>query len=320
MTLKTAGHIWKESGAYGFLPAVITSLLILLSVLPDTGSIEARTDFFILFGMLSFFFTLTAVGTIFSEKLKNVYYRNIPFTSVLLAVLFLYETVTISSASAYFPPLSRVVSLLYEDRDIILRSIFHSLILLGTGYSLGASAGFITGVAASSNRFFGYWLMPFVKIIGPIPATAWIPVCIILFPNFFSAGVFIIAVSVWFPVTVMTSSGIMNVHPSLFDAGRVLGASPFRRALFIAVPAALPTIFTGLFMGMGSSFLTLIAAEMTGVKAGLGFYIVWARDYADYGRIFASLTISAIIFFTIMTTLFKIRDRVLSWQKELIKW
>ncbi len=73
-------------------------------------------------------------------------------------------------------------------------------------------------------------------------------------------------------------------------------------------------------MGLGSSFLTLIAAEMTGVKAGLGFYIVWARDYADYGRIFASLLVSSAIFFTIMTTLFKIRDRVLSWQKELIKW
>jgi NitT/TauT family transport system permease protein len=82
----------------------------------------------------------------------------------------------------------------------------------------------------------------------------------------------------------------------------------------------MPSIFVGLFMGLGSSFLTLIVAEAVGVQAGLGWYIDWARAYSDYTKVYGALVIMAAYFSTIMTVLFKLRDWVLVWQKGAIKW
>jgi NitT/TauT family transport system permease protein len=90
--------------------------------------------------------------------------------------------------------------------------------------------------------------------------------------------------------------------------------------LRVAIPAAMPSIFIGLFMGLGASFLTLIVAENVGVKSGLGWYVSWAQGWAEYGKVFAALFIMAAFFSTIMTVLFKVRDRVLVWQKGVIKW
>ena len=81
-----------------------------------------------------------------------------------------------------------------------------------------------------------------------------------------------------------------------------------------------PYRFIGLFMGLGTSFLTLIVAETVGVKSGLGWYVSWAQGWAEYGKVYAALVIMAAFFSTIMTMLFKVRDRVLVWQKGVIKW
>ena len=73
-------------------------------------------------------------------------------------------------------------------------------------------------------------------------------------------------------------------------------------------------------MGLGASFLTLIVAETVGVQAGLGWYLKWQQGYMEYAKVYATLILSAVFFSTLMTLLFKLRDRVLKWQKGVIKW
>jgi NitT/TauT family transport system permease protein len=143
---------------------------------------------------------------------------------------------------------------------------------------------------------------------------------ILLFPTSFLSGVALIALAVWFPMTMLTSSGIASVRVSHLDVARTLGAGRGYLILRVAIPSALPNIFVGLFMGLGSAFLTLIVAEAVGVKAGLGWYIDLGRNYAEYDMIYASLLVTAAFFSTIMTLLFKVRDYVLVWQKGVIKW
>src|SRR5205823_224340 len=135
-----------------------------------------------------------------------------------------------------------------------------------------------------------------------------------------AAGVFLIALAVWFPVTMLAASGVSNVRASHLDVARTLGAGRGYLIFRVAIPAAMPSIFIGLFMGLCTSFLTLLVAETTGVSSGLGWYIDWARNYSDYNKVFAALMIMAIFFSTIMTLLFKLRDWVLVWQKGVIKW
>ena len=112
--------------------------------------------------------------------------------------------------------------------------------------------------------------MPVMKVVGPIPATAYIPLVMALFTNAFFSGSALIALAVWFPVTMLTSSGIANVPVSYLDVARTLGAGRRYLIFRVAIPAAMPSIFLGLFMGLGASFLTLIVAETVGVKSGPG--------------------------------------------------
>jgi NitT/TauT family transport system permease protein len=219
----------------------------------------------------------------------------------------------------YFPSPAGVWQSMLNDRAVLLESTWASLTLLLSGYALGVAIALITGVCIGWYPIARYWGMPLLKIIGPIPATAWVPLAMILLSPRYSA-VGLVALAVWFPVTMLTISGIANTRASYLDVARTLGANQTYLIFRVAIPAALPNIFIGLFMGLGTSFLTLIVAETVGVKSGLGWYVGWAQGWAEYGKVYAALVIMAVFFSSIMTVLFKVRDRVLVWQKGTIKW
>lgn len=220
----------------------------------------------------------------------------------------------------YFPAPAGVLQSMLNDRALLFDSTWHSLALLLSGYVLGVVIALITGVCIGWSNHMRYWGMPLLKVVGPIPATAWIPLAMVVSPSAMFSAVVLIALAVWFPVTMLTISGIANTRASYLDVARTLGASRWFLIFRVAIPAAMPSIFVGLFMGLGTSFLTLVVAETVGVKSGLGWYVSWAQGWAEYGKVFAALIIMAAFFSSIMTLLFKLRDRVLGWQKGMIKW
>ena len=220
----------------------------------------------------------------------------------------------------YFPGPEGVFGSMVSDYKLLFDSTWHSLILLVSGYALGVAIALITGVTIGWFGHARYWGMPLLKIVGPIPATAWIPLAMVLAPSALFSAIGLIALAVWFPVTMLTASGINNTRASYLDVARTLGAGQTYLIFRVAIPAALPNIFIGLFMGLGTSFLTLVVAENVGVKSGLGWYVSWAQGWAEYGKVYGALIIMAAFFSTIMTVLFKVRDRVLVWQKGVIKW
>jgi NitT/TauT family transport system permease protein len=175
-------------------------------------------------------------------------------------------------------------------------------------------------VSIGWSRAVGYWLHPVLRLIGPLPATAWLPLAFFFFPSSFSASVFLIALASAFPVAVLTWSGVAGVNPAFYDVARTLGARPGFLILRVAIPAALPSVFVGLFMGLGASFSVLIVAEMMGVKAGLGWYLQWAQGWAAYSNMYAGLLVMALMCSGLVTLLFRVRDRLLGWQKGLLKW
>jgi NitT/TauT family transport system permease protein len=119
---------------------------------------------------------------------------------------------------------------------------------------------------------------------------------------------------------MLTASGIASVPVSYLDVAKTLGAGRGYLIFRVAIPAALPTIFVGVFMGLLVSFLTLCVAETVGVKNGLGYYVKWQQGYAEYGKVFGALVIMGVFFSSLLTLLFKIRDWVLVWQKGVIQW
>ena len=246
-----------------------------------------------------------------------------PIIAAAVLLLCLWEVITTGFRLLplpYFPSPAGVLQSLINDRGLLFDSTWHSLLLLLSGYALGVVIALITGVCIGWYPLARYWGMPLLKVLGPIPATAWVPLAMVISPSGSMSAVGLVALAVWFPVAMLTISGIANTRASYLDVARTLGAGQKYLIFRVAIPAAMPSIFIGLFMGLGTSFLTLIVAETVGVKSGLGWYVSWAQGWAEYGKVYAALVIMAAFFSSIMTLLFKVRDRVLAWQKGVIKW
>jgi NitT/TauT family transport system permease protein len=220
----------------------------------------------------------------------------------------------------FFTAPQKVLAAFVDDWPRILLCVYYSLRLLLVGVATGAVLGFIAGVAIGWSRLAHYWGHPLLRFIGPVPATAWLPVAVFLFPTSFSASVFLVALATGMPVAVLTWSGVTSVNSGYYDVARVLGANNRFLVLRVAIPAAMPHVFVGLFMGLSFSFAILVVAEMLGVKAGLGWYLQWAQGWAAYGNMWAGLLVMAILCSGLITLLFRVRDRLLAWQKGLLRW
>ena len=249
--------------------------------------------------------------------------KKSPIVGVAIVTAGLWELVTSCLGLLplpYFPGPEGVLGSMVSDYRLLFDSTWHSLVLLTSGYFIGVVIALITGVTIGWFPHARYWGMPLLKVVGPIPATAWIPLAMVIAPSALLSAIGLIALAVWFPVTMLTASGISSTRASYLDVARTLGANRLYLVFRVAIPAAMPNIFIGLFMGLGTSFLTLVVAENVGVKSGLGWYVSWAQGWAEYGKVYGALIIMAAFFSTIMTGLFKARDRVLVWQKGVIKW
>jgi NitT/TauT family transport system permease protein len=266
---------------------------------------------------------IAAVASVFNRDLREKLSYKSWFLGAAFLLLNLYNIITLKLdliPSLYFPAPERIVSVFITDWFFILRCLVYSLRLLLGGFFLGALVGVITGTLIGWSPRWNYWVMPCIRIVGPIPSTAWIPVALVVFTKATSAALFLIALGVWFPTTVLTSSGIMNVRKSYFEVSSTLGAGSLRNILSIALPGAAPNIFAGLFNGTSSSFLTLMAAEMIGCKFGIGWYINWQRETMAYSQVYAALIVIAITFSLLINIQFRIRNKVLAWQKGTIRW
>ncbi len=246
-----------------------------------------------------------------------------PWLAAIALVLAAWEIATAKTGwlpTPFFAPPQALIEVYLDDWPRLGGSALNSLKLLATGVSIGAAAGFVVGVAVGWSRAIGYWVHPVLRVVGPLPATALLPLAFYLFPSSWSAAVFLIALATGFPVAVLTWSGVASVGKAYYDVARTLGANARFLVLRVAIPAALPQVFVGLFMGLGASFTVLVVAEMMGVKSGLGWYLTWAQGWASYSNMYAALIVMALLFSGLITLLFALRDRALAWQKGTVKW
>nr|WP_245215127.1 ABC transporter permease subunit [Pararoseomonas indoligenes] len=246
-----------------------------------------------------------------------------PWLVALAAGLIAWELVTAKLdllPRPFFVAPQALLEVFTDDYAKLGDSVLHSLLLLIPGYLLGATIGFVTGVAMGWSRRVGYWAHPVLRLIGPLPATAWLPIAFFAFSTSRQASTFLIALATFFPVAVLTWSGVASVAGSFYDVARTMGARPWFLIRKVAVPAALPSVFVGLFMGLGSSFSVLVVAEMMGVKSGLGFYMQWSQGWAAYANVYAALLVLAGMCTGLVTLLFRVRDWKLAWQKGVVRW
>ncbi len=290
---------------------------------PDQGEFGRGPEFAALCAGFSALLAAAALLGRFHETLGAQARRFLPWSAALGLFVIVWQILAAKTGALpqpFFPPPHALLEVFTDDYAKLAESVVASLKLELLGFLLGGLAGFAIGVLLGWSRAFGYWVHPVMRLIGPLPSIAWLPIAFFAFPSSWSASIFLIALTTGFPVAVLTWSGVASVNTAYYDVARTLGANQRFLIFKVAIPAALPHVFVGLFMGLGASFAVLVTAEMMGVKAGLGFYLQWAQGWAAYANMYAALLVMAVMCSSLITLLFKFRDRVLSYQKGDVKW
>jgi NitT/TauT family transport system permease protein len=149
---------------------------------------------------------------------------------------------------------------------------------VGKGFVAAIIVAVPVGLAIGWNRIASGMLDPTVQLLRPIPITAWLPFSIAVFGIRDLGAVFLIALGAFYPIVVNTAQGARDVERNLIRAALMMGAGRWTVLRRVVLPASLPSIFTGLRIGLGIAWTAVIVAEMVAVKSGLG-YVLWDAYY-----------------------------------------
>ncbi|MEX7479463.1 ABC transporter permease, partial [Acinetobacter baumannii] len=139
------------------------------------------------------------------------------------------------------------------------------------GFVLAALIGVGIGLLAGRYQKLAAFLMPPLEVLRPIPAVAWIPLAILIFPSSEASMIFITFIGALFPILLNTVHGVGAVDPRLVASAKSLGASDLAIIYEVIIPGALPNIITGLSIGMGTCWFCLVTAEMISGQHGIGY-------------------------------------------------
>lgn len=185
------------------------------------------------------------------------------------------------------------------------------------GFALGSGAGAAMGCVIGWSKVGARALDPLVQLLRPIPITAWLPFVVVFLGTQGSSAVALIAIGAFFPVLVNTVAGLRQVDELLLRAAQMLGCrSRLRLLRRVGLPAALPSIFTGLRVSAGLSWVLVIVAEMIAVKSGFG-YVMWdAYYFLRMDVIVAAMLSVGLMGFGFDRLVIAVQGRVCAWTQQ----
>jgi NitT/TauT family transport system permease protein len=136
----------------------------------------------------------------------------------------------------------------------------------GWGVALGTFIGLLIGLSRVMERV----LDPTIQVLRNIPVTAWVPLSLIFFGIGNAPAVFLIGLGAFFPAAVNSTHGVRQINITLYKAARMMGANERELLLRVILPAALPSILTGVRLSMGLAWVLVVVAEILAVRSGLG--------------------------------------------------
>ncbi|MCF8530612.1 MAG: ABC transporter permease [Candidatus Nanopelagicales bacterium] len=181
------------------------------------------------------------------------------------------------------------------------------------GFALGASAGLALGTLVGLSPRASSLLSPTIQAIRAVPSLAWVPLLVLWMGIYEGPKVTLVAIGAFFPVFTTVASGFMHTDRKLIEVGRAYGLSGLKLASGILLPAAAPTIFAGLRLGLAQSWLFVVAAELIASSKGLGFLLIDSQNTSRTDILFLAIISLAI--------LGKLTDLILATlEKRTLRW
>ncbi len=160
--------------------------------------------------------------------------------------------------------------------------IGNSLRRVFAGFGAAAVLGVAVGLVIGRSRLAEDSLLTPLELLRPIPAVAWIPLAILMFASSEGSIVFITFIGAFFPILLNTIHGVEGIDRNLIAASRSLGAGPWAIFREVVLPGSLPSVVTGLSIGMGTCWFSLVSAEMISGQFGIGYYTWEAYNLQKY--------------------------------------
>jgi NitT/TauT family transport system permease protein len=243
-----------------------------------------------------------------------------------LALIVLWHAAVLSSGTKLVPTPYMVgvmmvdfsVGGVYDDAfsATIATHLLASMQRVYGGFLLAVAIGIPLGLAIGKIPLFRQLLDPTLSLLRPIPVTAWLPLSMVFFGLGPRSAIFLVFLGAFYPILLNTIFGVRSVDQKLFEASSMLGcdgASMFRQ---VVLPAALPSIFTGLRLGHGFAWILIVVGEMTGVPTGLGSVIMDGRTLSRADLVITGMMVIGVAGFLCDRIIVAINNRVLRWSPQ----
>ncbi|APG95117.1 MULTISPECIES: ABC transporter permease [Sinorhizobium] len=184
------------------------------------------------------------------------------------------------------------------------------------GYAIAAAVGVALGLIIGRFRVLGDFLQTPLELLRPIPAVAWIPLAVLMFPSSELSMIFITFTGALFPIVINTVHGVESVDPRLIASARSLGSTRAAMLFEVIIPGAAPNIVTGLVIGMGTSWFCLVTAEMISGQFGIGYYTWESYTLQNYPEIIVGMVVIGLLGMASSALLKAAGTALLPWNKK----
>ncbi|MHB1201779.1 MAG: ABC transporter permease [Acidithiobacillus sp.] len=210
------------------------------------------------------------------------------------------------------------VNVFHSFRDAVVtavywRDIYWSMYRILVAFVLGSAIGVTVGVAMGYSNILKLIIAPYIEILRPIPAIAWVPMAILLWPTTEESIIFITFLGAVFPIVLNTWDGVRRVPNELVKAARSLGANRVNVLFHVVIPYAVPNITVGMALGMGSAWFALLAGEMISGRFGIGYFTWEAYQLIQYGNIIVGMLSIGILSAISTGSIYYLKRKLVPW-------
>ena len=235
---------------------------------------------------------------------------------IVFAALILWEYITakvgVKDAMLYPAP-ENVFNIFVTDYEKILEGVGSSLRLMGLAFALALFFGVGLGLIVGLSDRLSSTVMPIVRVISPIPPIIYSPYAVALLPSFRAASIFVITMTIFWSIFMNMVLSVRQIDRKIMDSARTLNLNQSSMILHVLLPYSLPGIINSVSVSVSTSFLVLTAAEMIGATSGLGWYIKYNADFANFTKVIAGIFVIGVVV-TVLNALISLVKRL------LIRW
>lgn len=237
--------------------------------------------------------------------------------ALVLLLLVLWELAGVLKwvSPLSLPRVSSVFATLWEliASGELPRELGSSLWRMFAGYFLGVALGVLLGLLMGAFRPMYNLLEPITEILRPIPSPAYVPIAILFLGIDDEMKIFMVAFSAFFPVLLNTLGGVRSVDPVQVQTASTFGVSDARRLWQVVLPAAAPSIFTGMRVSLAVALIVMVISEMVAASNGIGYFILAAQRGFKTREMFAGIITLAALGYLLNRLFLAVENRALAW-------